>query len=253
MNDLRNRAVILTGASGGIGQALALGFAERGASVHLFDRAETVIAQAEALKAQGFKAAPYVLDVTDENAVTVAVDAAVAQDGKLDILINNAGINLRRDGRKVTVEETTIGEWSAVLNVNLTSTFILCRTCVPHMRRNGYGRIINMASQAARMRSDMTSAVYAASKAGMVAFARQLAGEVAGSGITVNSIAPGATHTAMRSYASAKTDEPYLARTPVGRVGQPSDILNAALFLASAASAYVHGTIIDVNGGYYMP
>lgn len=250
--EFAGKAAVVTGAARGMGQRIAERLAEAGARVFLLDRSATVHDAADALRARGCTATAIVVDVTDEAAVAGAVARVGHEAGRLDILVNNAGISLRRDGRRITVEMAELAEWNLVMSVNLTSVFLMCRACVPLMRRTGGGRIVSIASQAGRTRSEVTSAFYSASKAGIIAFSRQLALEVGDAGITVNCVAPGAIATEMRKVATAEVDAAVLARTPMGRIGTTDDVANAVLHLASGASGFLTGTVADVNGGYFM-
>jgi 3-oxoacyl-[acyl-carrier protein] reductase len=143
-------------------------------------------------------------------------------------------------------------EWRKVLDINLTGAFLCSKACLPIMREKGWGRIINIASQAGRTRSDIAGAHYAASKAGMMGLARALAGELGMAGITVNSIAPGRIMTPMAQEAGEAANTAYLARIPVGRLGTPDDVAAAVAFLVSDEAGFISGITLDVNGGAFM-
>jgi 3-oxoacyl-[acyl-carrier protein] reductase len=171
--------------------------------------------------------------------------------GRLDILINNAGISPAHAGRSLPVEETELAEWDRVIGVNLTGTFLTCRAAIPLMKRGGWGRIVNFSSMGGRMRSLLSGAHYAATKAGVIGFTRVLAGQVGRHGITANCIAPGRIDTPQsRSFGDLDS---FLAQLPVGRTGDVADIAAAVDYLVSEAAGYVTGTVLDVNGGHYMP
>lgn len=247
------RVAVVTGGASGIGLRIAERLVAEGHAVVLVDRSAAATVEAERLRAAGHTADAFVLDVTDETTLCSCIGKVGEQHGRIDIVINNAGIQLKREGRKIRVEEMTTSEWNTMMAVNMTAGFVLIRECIPWMRRNRWGRIVSMSSQAARTRSDMTNACYSASKAALIGFSRILAAEVAGDGITVNCIAPGRIETPMTAATKDRTVlDAYLNRTPVRRFGQPDDIANAALFFVAETSDYITGSVIDVNGGYYM-
>ena len=149
------------------------------------------------------------------------------------------------------MEETDVDEWQRVIAVNLTGTFLLCRAALPLMKRGGWGRIVNFSSQGGRMRSLLSGAHYAASKAGLIGFTRVLAGQVGGYGITANCIAPGRIDTEQsRSFGDVDT---YLTQLPVGRFGEAADIAAGVEYLVSDGAGFVTGTVLDINGGFFMP
>jgi 3-oxoacyl-[acyl-carrier protein] reductase len=168
------------------------------------------------------------------------------------VLVNNAGITGRKGANKTPVAQTEPADWDRVMETNVTAAFLLCRACLASMQRARWGRVINMASQAARARTERANAHYAASKAALIGFSRGLALEVAGDGITVNCIAPGRITTPMTTQTGPEVDAAYAARSAVGRVGTPADITAAALFLAAEENSFITGMTLDVNGGYSM-
>ena len=218
-------------------------------------RSDAAEKAAEALVAAGAEAIALPADVSSEKAVLGLFDEIRSRYGRLDVLVNNAGVALRVDGRKAPVESTPTDMWERTLAVNLTGAFFTSRAAIPLMKERGWGRIINMASQAGRMDTGFGSAYYAASKAGLVGFSRVMAGEVGPHGITVNCVSPGRIKTAMAAtFANADAvDQLYIARTPMRKVVMPGDVAGAVSFLASEESAFITGTIIDITGGFFMP
>ena len=248
---LNGAVALVTGAGRGIGRAIAERLAHDGASLILADRNGA----RDAAQAIGGDVLSVSCDVSDEASVQVLFDEIRKQRGRLDIVVNNAGISPRVNGRKSLVENTSLAMWRETLDVNLTGTFLISRGAIPLLKESKRGRIINIGSIAARMRNQYTSSYYATSKAGMLGFSRVLAGELAVSGITVNYIAPTriATDLAKTYSRSEEIDAFYSAAVPLGRVGVPTDVSNIVAFLASAEAAYITGAVIDVNGGQYMP
>ena len=247
---------LITGANQGIGFTLAQALAADGLRVIVNgQRTEAVEAAAHSLREGGADATGLAADVSDETAVTRMFEEIDARCGRLDIVINNAGIAPRVAGRSARVEETPFEHWQRTIAVNLTGAFLVSRGAIPLMKRNGWGRIINMASQSGRMYTGFGSAYYAASKSGLIGFSRVLAGEVGEYGITVNCVSPGRIKTAMAAtFANEiEVDRQYIVRTPLRRVGTADDVAGAVRFLASDAASFVTGTVIDVTGGFFMP
>jgi 3-oxoacyl-[acyl-carrier protein] reductase len=248
-----DRVAVVTGAARGIGLAIAEKLGKEGATVILVDRSAAVLKEAETLKGAGLRASGAVVDVGSSAALREFVGQALKSHGRVDILVNNAGIAPKKsNGLKNTTEEIEESEWQQVLNVNLTSAFLLCKACIPSMRANKWGRIINMASVAGRSKSEIASAHYCASKAGLIGFSRVLANEVGRDGIRVNCIAPGRIMTPLAAVAGDEVNQGYIKLIPTGRLGTPNDIARVASFLASDDVDFVTGAVIDVNGGSYM-
>jgi 3-oxoacyl-[acyl-carrier protein] reductase len=250
---LAGRTALVTGASRGLGAAMAERFAEEGCEVALNfvavpdrDNAAEAEAVAARIEALGRRALCLEADVTDADAVEGMVAAALEAFGRLDILVNNAGINRDRTLRKLERPD-----WDAVLAVNLTGPYVCSRAVLEPMRERGYGRIVSIASVVGQM-GNFGQTNYAASKAGLIGFTKSLAREVARYGITANAIAPGFIETEMTAGMPEEARGNVLTAIPVGRLGRPEDVAEAALFLASEAAAYVTGQVIGVNGGLYM-
>jgi 3-oxoacyl-[acyl-carrier protein] reductase len=245
------RVALVTGGARGIGFAVAERMARTGRRVVIVDVAGAEAAAARLVQA-GLHVSWYDCDVSDESRVGALLATIVARHGRLDILVNNAGISPKHSGVKANVEHMALAEWQEVLAVNLTSVFLLSRGVLPIMRWRRWGRIVNMSSQAARMRSDIAGAHYAASKAGIIGFSRSLAGEVGRDGITVNCIAPGRILTPMSEAAGEEVNEAYKGRIPVGRLGTVEDVAAACAYLASEDAGFLTGTVLDVTGGSFM-
>lgn len=244
MFDLTGRKALVTGATGGLGQAIARALHAQGATVAL---SGTRPAALEALAAElGERASPVAADLSDKDSVEGLVPAAEAAIGPLDILVNNAGIT--RDNLFMRMKDE---EWEQVLSVNLTAAFRLSRAAVKGMMRRRSGRIVNIGSVVGST-GNPGQGNYAAAKAGLVGMTKALAAEVASRGITVNCIAPGFISSPMTDALNEKQREGILARVPAGRLGEGSEVAAACLYLASAEAAYVTGHTLHVNGGMAM-
>ena len=170
----------------------------------------------------------------------------------IDIVVNNAGIHPTKNGSKFNVEEIGLGEWQSVLDVNLTATFLICASLLPAMKRQGWGRIVNIGSSAARNRPFSPSALYVASKAAIAGLTRCIAEEAAGFGITANCVAPGPVETGLTASSSPDAIAAITRRVPVGRYGTPDEVAAAVEYLVSEDAAFVTGTVFDINGGSTM-
>ena len=242
MFSLAGKTALITGASGGIGGAIAKALAEQGATLGLAGRRK------EALEALQAEVGGHVLvaDLGSAEGCDTLISEAEAALGQIDILVNNAG--LTRDGLAMRMKDA---DWDAVIDVNLTGTFRLIRAAMKGMMKRRAGRIINMASVVGVM-GNPGQANYAASKGGMIAMSKALAGELAARGVTVNCVAPGFIETAMTADLPEKAKESMLASIPSGRMGQPDEIAAAVAFLASDEASYLTGTVLNVNGGMAM-
>ena len=245
MFDLTGQTALVTGASGGIGGAIARALHAQGAAVAL---AGTRAAALEALTAElGSRAHPLTANLADPEAADKLVhDAEAALGGRLDVLVNNAGIT--RDTLALRMKDE---DWQAVLDLNLTAAFRLTRAALRGMLRRRHGRVICITS-AVGVIGNPGQANYAAAKAGMIGMAKSLAGEVAARGITVNCVAPGFITTAMTETLSEEQTARATAAVPIGRFGNPDDVAPAVVYLASAEAAYVTGATLHVNGGLAM-
>ncbi|HEX16353.1 MAG: 3-oxoacyl-[acyl-carrier-protein] reductase [Deltaproteobacteria bacterium] len=240
---LEGKVAIVTGASSGIGQAVARLFAQEGAKVALVGRRlEALREVASQIEAEGGVALPIQADVRLWEDVERAVREALDAFGSLQILINNAG--LTRDNLAVRMTEE---EWDEVMEVNLRGTFLFCKAVFRPMRRQRYGKIVNTSSVV--VRGNMGQANYAASKAGVIALTRTLALEFARAGIRVNCVAPGFIETPMTAGLPETVREEALKRIPLGRFGKPEEVAQLHLFLASPESDYITGQIFFIDGG----
>jgi 3-oxoacyl-[acyl-carrier protein] reductase len=246
MTDLAGRVAIVTGASRGIGRAIAARLAARGAHVVAAARGDETSAVVDEITAAGGSASAARVDVTDRTSVDAMVRGAVERHGRLDILVSNAGI--ARDQLLLRMKPE---DWDAVLATNLTAAFACAQAVLRQMIKQRAGRIITISSVVGQT-GNPGQANYAASKAGLIGFSKALALEVASRGITVNVVAPGLIDTDMTRALTADAQASWTARIPLGRLGSPDDVAGAVCFLASDEAAYITGQVIAVNGGMYM-
>lgn len=247
MTGLNERIALVTGASQGIGRACALELARAGATVVLAARNEGKLTEAVAeIEAAGGKAAAFALDVASEESIKNTAKAVLERFGKVEILVNNAGIT--RDGLMLRMKRA---DWDDVLATNLTGAFLLTQSLLSAMLKNRWGRIINITSVVGRT-GQAGQVNYAASKAGMIGMTRSMAREVASRGITVNAVAPGYIETPMTAVLDEKQRAAMMATIPLGRPGTDHDIAQAVAFLASEGAGYITGHVLDVNGGMFM-
>jgi 3-oxoacyl-[acyl-carrier protein] reductase len=237
---------IVTGASRGIGRAIASRLAARGAHVVAAARGEQTSAVVDEIAAAGGSASAARVDVTDRASVDAMVRGAVEKHGRVDILVSNAGI--ARDQLLLRMKPD---DWDAVLATNLTAAFACAQAVLRPMMKQRAGRIITISSVVGQT-GNPGQANYAASKAGLIGFSKALAQEVGSRGITVNVVAPGLIDTDMTRALTEETHASWTARIPLGRLGTPDDVAAAVCFLASDEAAYITGQVIAVNGGMYM-
>ena len=246
MFKLSGKVALVTGASRGIGRAIAARLAEQGATVVAAARADHATACAEELTAAGHIVEAMSLDVTDSAAVEAAPGDIVKRHGRLDIVVSNAGIT--RDQLLMRMKRE---DWDAVLATNLTATFLLAQAAMRPMLKQRGGRIIAVGSVIGQM-GNAGQTNYAASKAGLIGFAKALAREVASRAITVNVVAPGMIETDMTRAIQADAKVDWAAQIPLGRLGAADEIAAAVCFLASDEASYITGHVLAVNGGMYM-
>ncbi|MBU1027388.1 MAG: 3-oxoacyl-[acyl-carrier-protein] reductase [Candidatus Margulisbacteria bacterium] len=246
---LADKTALVTGAAQGIGKAIAITLAKAGALVIVSDINNGLSQKTvEEIESLGGKANPLRMDVANLTEVEAEIVANFVKGpyGKIDILVNNAGIT--KDTLLLRMKKE---DWDAVININLTGTFNLCKAIAPLMMKQRSGKIINIASIVGEM-GNAGQVNYAASKAGVIGLTKTLARELATRGITVNAIAPGFIQTAMTDKIPEDIKKKMLEQIPLGKLGQPEDIAEAVLFLASPAADYITGQVINVNGGMLM-
>jgi NAD(P)-dependent dehydrogenase (short-subunit alcohol dehydrogenase family) len=247
MKPLAKKVAVITGASRGLGRAMAVALAEQGANLALVARDAAALDEtASAARNFGVDAKTYTADVTDETSVRNLEAQVIAHFGKVQILINNAGMNLRKP-----IHEFTLEEWMRVVNTNLTSVFLMCRSFVPHMKGQGYGRIFNMTSIMAHVSLPERTA-YSSTKAALLGLTKSLAMELAPEGITVVGISPGPFLTEMNLPITedAAKNAMFLSKIPVGRWGQVEEIGALAAYLCSDKAGFITGTDILIDGGW---
>jgi 3-oxoacyl-[acyl-carrier protein] reductase len=245
--DLTGKVALVTGASQGIGRAIALDLAKHGATVALaarsLDKLESVAAE---ITSVGGTAKPFALDVTSEDSIKSCAKAVLANLGSCHILVNNAGIT--RDGLALRMK---LADFDDILRANLTGSFLLTQAVISSMMKARWGRVINITSVVGETGA-AGQANYAASKAGLIGLTKSLAREFASRNITINAVAPGFISTAMTDALTDDQRAGILAQVPLGRYGTVDDIASAVTFLASDAAGYITGHTLDVNGGMYM-
>lgn len=244
---LENRIAIVTGAGQGIGKAIALRLAKEGAKVAVTDVSGKEVETAKEIKDLGGEALPLKLDVTKYQEAQDAARQVWEKFGRIDVLVNNAGVYPFR-----SFDEMEEGDWDRVLQINLKGTFNCTKAVLPYMKKQGYGRIINISSVAGTVVGFMNLSHYCASKAGIVGFTKGLALEVAKHGIYVNAVAPGPIETPGAVSAGKEAFEALKQMIPIGRLGKPEEVASIVLFLASEESSLITGQVIVADGGYTL-
>jgi len=244
---LAGKTALVTGASRGIGEAIALSLGEAGATLALVSRdAKSLNEVSEKAKRQGIKSETFTADISKEADVEQLRTAVLGRLGGVHILVNNAGVNIRKP-----LTEFTPDEWRSVIDTNLVGPFLVCRAFVPTMKGRGYGRIINITSTMSHVATPNRTA-YAASKAGLLGFTRALALELAPDAITVNGISPGWFETELTKpiWSNPEVNDSLISRIPLGRWGDVNDVAKLATYLCSDEAGYITGTDILIDGGY---
>jgi len=244
---LTGKTAIITGASRGLGKAMALALGGAGARLALTSRNKDALhVVAQELRAMGTEAETFVADVTHEQQVQRLASDVLARFGKVPILVNNAGINIRK-----AATDFTLDEWRAVLDTNLTSVFLMCRAFVPQMKGQGYGRILNLTSIMSHVAIAHRTA-YCASKSGLLGFTRALALELVSERITVNGISPGPFATELNApiLQNPEANAQFISKIPLGRWGRVEEVGQLALFLCSEEAGFITGTDILIDGGW---
>ena len=246
MTNFNGRVAIVTGASRGIGRAIAAELAARGARVVVAARERHAEDAAQEITAAGGTAVAATVDVTDPPSVAAMVDLALERFGRLDVLVSNAGV-----ARDQLLPRMRREDWDVVLATNLTAAFACAQAAVRPMLKQRWGRIVCIGSVVG-LTGNAGQVNYAASKAGLIGFARALAREVGSRGITVNVVAPGYIETDMTRTVRSEAQNAWMAQIPIGRLGTPADVAAAVCFLASDEASYITGQVLGVNGGLYM-
>ncbi len=247
--ELREKVAVVTGGGRGIGRSIALRIAEAGADVIVAD-IDSVLAKktAEELSEEYGESIGIQVDVTQEKSVEAMTKMVLKEFGRVDILINNAGIMFRTRFQDISIEE-----WKNTLMVNLTGPFLCTRALLPMMKKNSYGRIVNISSSAGRSVSTLGGAHYTASKAGLLGFTRAVAKEVANFGITINAVCPGLIDTQIVRDTTTKGElEGFMNSFPIQRLGLPGEVGDLVVFLCTEKASYITGATVDINGGDLM-
>lgn len=249
MSDLlKGYAAIITGSSRGIGKAIAVAFAQNGANLVIHGTKEGPLQELQAeIRAMGVECAYVAGDIGQMETAQRLADTCMEAYGKIDVLVNNAGINSR-----VTFLDLTAEEWDNMIRTNLTSAFYTCKAVVPQMLQQGKGAIINMSSSAGKTAHPNAALCYGVSKAGINSLTQKLAFDLAPKGIRVNAVCPGPIETDMSKQWTEEYREKVFSTIPLHRLGTGMDVANTAVFLASDMSAFIVGESINVNGGKYM-
>ena len=246
MLNFKGKTVLITGATGGIGKGICKLFQKQGAQLAIVGRDAAKLEEFRKAELPDGDVKTYAVDLSDENNIA-GLAAKVEEDcGKIDVLINNAGITKDNLSLKISTES-----WHKVLDTNLTSSFLLSKAVLPIMLKRRYGRIINMTSIVGVI-GNAGQSNYAASKAGLIGMSKSMALEVASRGITINCLAPGFIKTSMTDVLPDKAKEKLLEDIPMSKMGMPEDVANAVVFLASDEAGYITGQTIHVNGGMAM-
>ena len=246
------RVALVTGAADGIGLAATMSLLRAGRMVAMVDRAS---ADLRALLPEEYWRAVrfYQMDVSDVSGMKHVLEAVQHDFGTVSILVNNAGISPKIDGKSAGLLEVTDNEWESVMQINVKAVMLLCQLCVPAMQRQRFGRIVTVSSLAGRTNSKVAGISYMTSKAAVLGLSRAIASEMGAYGITSNCIAPGRVLTRMALQAGPDVNAAYAQMIPVNRLGIPEEIGDAISFLCQDSSGFINGAVLDINGGSYMP
>jgi 3-oxoacyl-[acyl-carrier protein] reductase len=243
---------LVTGAASGIGLECAQTLARRGDRVLLLDRSEEVNAVAAGMRAQGLQAESFMADLANLEQIEAVTAAILKATGGVDILVNNAGIHPKVNGRVPSFEEITAADWELVFRINTTAPFLLTQRLVGPMKERKWGRIVNIASRAARAYSERAGTHYSASKAAVIGMTRKIAGDYAAYGITANCVAPGQIMTPLAQRSSPEVLATALKKIPAQRFGESSEVAGAVAYFSSDIAGFSTGMVMDLNGGETM-
>lgn len=243
---------MVTGAASGIGLCAARQLARGGHLVVLLDRSTMVHQAAESLADEGANVLAVVADLSNLQEIHAACEQVDRALGGCDVLVNNAGIHLKRSGRFIPDEELTADDWESTLRVNVVAPFLLSQWAVRGMQKRAWGRIVNVASRAGRTCGPAAGTHYASSKAALIGMTRNMAAHYGSSGITINAVAPGHVLTPMAQQHSPEVLARSASGNPLGRLGRPEEIASAILYLTTENAGFITGAVIDVNGGSFM-
>jgi 3-oxoacyl-[acyl-carrier protein] reductase len=244
------RIAVVTGAASGIGLAIVKRFVNAGMRVVLVDRSDAVTQVAQDFNPAS--ASSWIADLGIAEQVLGTVEHVKTTFGHCDVLVNNAGVHPKVNGRIVSLEDTTLDAWETVFRINLTAPFLLCQKFLPAMRERRWGRVINISSRTARTWSDRAGSHYTSSKAGLIGLTRKIAGDYAPFNITANCVAPGQIETPLARTSTPEVLAKAAASTPAGRLGTSDEVASAVAYLASNDAAFITGAVIDVNGGGFI-
>lgn len=245
---LKGKSAIITGSSRGIGRAIALAYAKNGADLVIHaTREDPLIALKSEIEALGVRCEYFAGDIGEFATARGLADTCMRAFGRIDVLVNNAGINSRTKFIDLSIEE-----WNTMIRTNLTGVFYTCKCVVPHMLKQGSGAIVNISSSAGKTAHPNAALPYGVSKAGINSVTQKLAWDLAPSGIRVNAVCPGPIETDMSQQWTPEYREGVLSSIPIRRLGTGDDVANAAVFLASDMASFIVGESINVNGGKYM-
>jgi NAD(P)-dependent dehydrogenase (short-subunit alcohol dehydrogenase family) len=251
---LTEKVAIVTGAASGIGYMTAQTMAREGAALALIDIAEEIYKVAEDITDAGYKAIAFKADISNESEIRQAVEKTIQDFGRIDILVNNATCPVRESAGRKLFHETSKEDWKVEIDITLIGTLICCQTVIPHMINNNWGRIISIASVSGKT-GQPTASIYCAAKAGIAGASRSIAKELAKYNITVNCISPGAIRTpriAAIVMNNPEIEKMWISGIPLGKIGEPEDIANMIVFLASDEAKYITGQDYNVDGGHLM-
>lgn len=249
------KTVLITGGANGIGLAVASSFLNESENYYVLigDVDIKCIEKAkDSLKKYSDRVSFYYLDVSQKDSVIKTFKEIEKIHKGIDVLVNNAGISPKHNGKALELEELSLEEWQNVMDVNLTGAFLCTQSAVPHMKRNQWGRIINIASQSSRTAAQVAGIHYSTSKTGLLGFSRQVASQFGQYKITSNCIAPGRIESDMTNAVSAEVNRKFLENTPIKRMGTKEEVADLVKFLASENAAYITGAVIDINGGSFI-